>query len=134
MNTAAGRVFDLQLHLLDRQLVAADDHLIGKVDDLDLTPSDDDPGVLYVTGILTGPLALGPRLGGRLGHWVAAIARRLATDPQPTPGRIDLRLVSEIGSSIRIALPHDQLGPAALESWLGTHLIDRIPGSDHEGE
>ena len=31
------RVLDLNLHLLDRQIVDRDGHLVGKVDDLELT-------------------------------------------------------------------------------------------------
>ena len=43
---------DAVLHLLDRQVVDADDRLVCKVDDVELTEYDD--GVLGVTGLLSG--------------------------------------------------------------------------------
>ncbi len=82
--------YDLHLHLLDRQIVDPDGRMVAKVDDLELTEAADEPGTYYVTGILVGPLALGPRLGGRLGHWMAAVAKRLSPDPDPEPKRIDM--------------------------------------------
>jgi hypothetical protein len=70
--------------LLDRQIFDADGLPAGKVDDLELTlPEDGGPPVL--TAILTGPLALGPRIGGRLGQWWAAAGRRLRPDDDPHP-------------------------------------------------
>jgi sporulation protein YlmC with PRC-barrel domain len=130
----AGTVYDLQLHLLDRQVVDPTGRMVAKVDDLELTPSEDDPGTLYVSAILTGPLALGPRLGGRLGWWAAAIARRLSPAADPEPERIDFSLVQDIGSAVTLAVRHDQLRVAPLERWLGAHLIARIPGSGHSDD
>jgi sporulation protein YlmC with PRC-barrel domain len=130
----AGRVYDLQLHLLDRQVVDPTGRMVAKVDDIELTPSVDEPGTLYVSAILTGPLALGPRLGGRLGWWVAAIARRLSPAPDPEPERIDISLVQDVGSAVTVSVRHDQLQVAPLERWLGTHLIARIPGSRHDSD
>src|SRR4051795_13776490 len=52
---------DAVLHLLDRQVVDADDLMVCKVDDLELTVFDD--GVLAITGLLAGSAAAVPRYG-----------------------------------------------------------------------
>ena len=127
-----GRTYELRLHLLDRQVVDRDGRLVAKVDDLELTAGED--GTLYVTAIECGAMALGRRLGGRLGWWLEAAARRLSRDPDPRPGRIDMSLVRDIGSAITLDVRRDQLDVAPLEQWVDTHLIGRIPGADHAGE
>jgi sporulation protein YlmC with PRC-barrel domain len=94
---------DAVLHLLDRQIVDADDLMVGNVDDLELTVFDD--GVLAVTGLLTGPAALVPRFGdqgsGRLLHdyW-----RRLGSSRSDwdDPYRIDLELVDRLESGVHL--------------------------------
>jgi hypothetical protein len=58
------------LQLLDRQLVGHDGKLIGCVDDLELSGSENGEQ-LYVTAILSGPGALAYRLGlRRFGRWL----------------------------------------------------------------
>jgi len=133
-STDAGgdRVFDLRLDLLDRQLVDPEGRLVGKVDDLELTAAQG--GALYVTALLSGPLALGPRLGGRLGAWVVATARRLSPDPDPAPRRIPMSQVTRIGSALTVALRDGEGGVPVLERWLDIHVISRIPGSSHESQ
>ena len=129
---AEGRRLDLQLHLLDRQVQGPDQQMICKVDDLELEL--DASGRPYVTAILAGPRALGPRLGGRLGRWLAATAGRLATPEQQRVPRIDFAQVTEIGSAITIARTREEVAVAPLEDWLDQHVIARIPGSQHESE
>jgi sporulation protein YlmC with PRC-barrel domain len=129
---ADGRVLDVHLHLLDRQLVDPDGLFVGKVDDLELEL--DESGRPYVTAVLIGPRALGPRLGGRLGHWVTAIARRLADGQDDQPQRIDFGLVSEIGSAVTLSRRRRDLDVAPLERWVDSFVISRIPGSGHESE
>jgi sporulation protein YlmC with PRC-barrel domain len=129
---AGGRVLDVHLHLLDRQVVDPDGRFLCKVDDLELEL--DESGRPYVTAILFGPRALGPRLGGRLGRWVTAIARRLADGQDEQPRRIDFALVSEIGSAVSITRRRRDLDVAPLERWVDTHIISRIPGSGHASE
>src|SRR3954447_24894231 len=124
--------FDLRLRLLDRQVVDRDGGMICKVDDVELTPADD--GGYVVTALLAGPLALGPRLPGRLGRWTGALARRGSTDPEPSPPRIPFELVTELGSAVVVDRPRDALGIARLEDWMRTHVIERIPGSRHASE
>jgi sporulation protein YlmC with PRC-barrel domain len=129
---ADAQTLDMHLHLLDRQVLDADGRFVCKIDDLELGL--DEVGRPYVTAILVGPRALGPRLGGRLGRWVTAIAKRLSDGQAPEPLRIDFALVSDIGSAVTVARNHDELGVTPLERWVVSHVISRIPGSGHESE
>lgn len=127
-----GRTLDLHLHLLDRQVVDPDGHFVCKVDDLELEVDED--GYPYITAILVGPRALGPRLGGRLGRWMTSIGRRLAEGQRWQPPRIAFGLVSDIGSSITVVRRREELHVAALEDWVDRYVIGRLPGSRHESE
>src|SRR3954462_12556346 len=124
--------FDLRLRLLDRQVVDPDGAMICKVDDVELTPADD--GGYVVTALLAGPLALGPRLPGRLGRWTVALARRWSDDPEPAPRRIPFERGTELGSAGVLDRSRDELGSARMEDWMRTHVIERIPGSRHASE
>lgn len=125
----AGRRLDVHLRLLDRQVVDRDGQLVCKVDDLELEL--DERGQPYLSAILVGPRALGPRLGGRLGRWVVSIANRLATDRDTGPQRISFGVVEEIDDSIRLSLRRDELDIEPLERWVDRYIIGRIPGSRH---
>lgn len=126
----AGRRLDAHLHLLDRQVVDPDDRLVCKVDDLELELAPD--GNAYITAILVGPRALGPRLGGRLGRWVSSIAARLSNDAGPRT--IDFAHVIDIGSSIKVNRSRPDLAVDPLERWVDDRVIARIPGSRHASE
>jgi sporulation protein YlmC with PRC-barrel domain len=134
MTTPAGRVLDLHLQFLDRQVVDPDGEPVCKVDDLELEV--DDTGHPYVTAILIGPRALGPRLGGRLGRWVTAVAARLSEKEAETSEtqRLDFGLVTEIDSAVTISRPVAELAVRPLEKWVDDHVISRIPGSRHAGQ
>jgi sporulation protein YlmC with PRC-barrel domain len=127
--TPGGRELDLGLHLLDRQVVDSEGRLVCNVDDVELEL--DESGHPCVTAILVGPRALGPRIGGRLGHWFVAIAARLADSEPP---RIDFGQVTEIGNAIKVSRSVQELNVTPLESWVRDHVIARIPGSGHESE
>jgi sporulation protein YlmC with PRC-barrel domain len=132
VTVAEANVLDLHLHLLDRQVIDIEGRLVCKVDDLELEL--DTAGRPYVTAILVGPRALGPRLGGRLGRWFAAVAARLAAADRRDVPRIDFAQVTDIGSAVQVARRHDELDVAPLERWVDRFVIGRIPGSRHEGE
>lgn len=116
---------EAQLHLLDRQVVDSEGRMAGKVDDLELTEAED--GRLMVTAILTGPGALGPRIGGVLGALATATWSRLSGHPKERPGRIDHRLITEIGTVIRLASPHTALETQGFETWVRTRIIEALP-------
>ena len=119
-----GRRLLLGRQLLDRQIVDRDGTPVGKVDDLEL----DGP---RVTALLTGQQALGPRLGGWLGHWVRRSAARLDVD-RLGPRRIPWDLVARVDSAVHLSTRVELLAAAPLERWLDDHLIGRIPGADHD--
>lgn len=124
---AAGRVYDAYLHLLDRQVVDSDGEMICKVDDVQLEIADD--GTAYVTALLTGPAALGPRIGGQVGRAMVAVQRRLHYSGGSGPGRIPIHLVSEIGSAITVSAQPADLQVRGLEDWVRANIVSRIPGA-----
>ena len=125
---------DAVLHLLDRQVVDADDLMVCKVDDLELTVFD--YGVLGVTGLLTGRPALVPRFGddgfGRLLHdyW-----RRLGPAPadRDDPYRIDMELVDHLDSAVHLKVGRE--GALVREGQRTRRLNDllQMPVQDLEG-
>ncbi|HWJ62188.1 MAG TPA: hypothetical protein VNS19_09460 [Acidimicrobiales bacterium] len=122
-----GREVDACLELLDRQLVDSGGDQAGKVDDLELTELED--GSFVVTAILSGPGALGPRLGGRLGMAVAALFERLHPDTDADPARIPFGSVKDLGSHITLSRSRDHLDVNRMEHWVRDRVIARIPGA-----
>ncbi len=117
--------------LLDRQILDRGGEGVGKVDDLELGV-DDGAGAPYVAALLVGPQALGPRIGGRLGRIVTALAIRLDAD-RTGPLRIPYELVARVDSAVHLSVGKELLAEPELESWLREHVIARIPGSDRAG-
>jgi hypothetical protein len=125
-----GRTLDLSLHLLDRQVIDTDGGMVCNVDDVEITVPDDGPP--YVSAILCGPGALGPRVGGLLGHWMVAAHRHLGRRREEAPDRIGFELVTDIASAITVAQTREQLGVCLGEDFVRDYLIHRLPGSGHE--
>ena len=123
----------IYFHLLDRQIVDTDGEPVGKVDDVELT-LDEATGRLQVTALLNGQQVLGQRLRGRLGRWMAGVARRLHPVENPPPLRIELRQIADIGSAVHLTVRRDTLPTPPLEHWLADHVISRIPGAGHAGQ
>jgi sporulation protein YlmC with PRC-barrel domain len=117
--------------LLDRQILDVRGEPVGKVDDVELDRATD--GSLSVAALLIGQKALGERIGGRIGRWIAGTARRLSHDYDQGPIRIPFDLVAEVGSAITLSVRREVLPDPALEAWLGEHLIGRIPGASDAG-
>ncbi|PSK65488.1 hypothetical protein B0E53_02545 [Micromonospora sp. MH33] len=113
--------------LLDRQILDRDGEPVGKVDDVELALTDD--GTPYVAALLVGQQALGQRIGGSLGRWMADTARRLAPDRHRGPIRIPYDLVAELNSAVNLSVRREVLPDPALETWLRDHLIAPIPGA-----
>ncbi|MEV3979565.1 hypothetical protein [Nonomuraea sp. NPDC049758] len=119
------RELHADLHLLDRQVVGADDgEPVCKVDDLEL--AGDPP---YVAALLAGPLALAPRIGGLPGWLMSSVTTLFRPEEHPQPRRIPMHLVTEIGSAIKVS---GELAEPALERWTRENVIARIPGSGGE--
>jgi sporulation protein YlmC with PRC-barrel domain len=114
--------------LLDRQIFDVDGEAIGKVDDIELTENEGGPPVL--TAILCGPLALGPRIGGPLGRWWAAIGRRYRPGSSSYPTRIPMNQVGRVDRrEVRLTVSRDVLDADRFRDWVRDHIIGRIPGS-----
>lgn len=125
-------LFAAGLVLLDRQILDSNDTPVGKVDDLEFVIGED--GRPVVSAILIGPLVLGARLGGRLGVWVTAIARRLRADVEPEPVRIPIDDVRELGDTVNLRVPVEDTDALRLEDWLRKKVIERLPGAQHAAE
>jgi sporulation protein YlmC with PRC-barrel domain len=122
-------MLDAGLDLLDRQILDREDMQVGKVDDVEFEIDADGKPVL--TALLLGPMAWGPRLGGRLGTWVVAVARRLRPETDPGPVRIEARFIRRLGTTVDLTISAEESGAQRLEHWLRTKLVERIPGAEH---
>lgn len=125
---ATGRVLDLVLRVADHQVVGPEGLLIGNVDNLVLREHE---GRLLVTGFVSGPGGLGPRLPGSLGRWVQAVWRRLSSDADSQPTMVPLSAVARIGSAVEVTRHGQQVlaSTMGLEHWLRTYVVSRIPGA-----
>lgn len=120
---------DAQLNLLDRQVVDSRSRLVGKVDGVEL---DEQPGGLVVSALLTGPGALGPRIGGAPGSIITASWARLAGRNPDQPRRIDHSLVDDIGTAIHLNVERERTGVDGFEVWVRERLITALPGSGED--
>ena len=126
------RTLDAHLELLDRQIV--DDHgrMVAKVDDVELTERED--GRLVATALLTGPGALGPRIGGAVGSVSTAIWSRLSGRPASEPGRIGVDAVSEISTAIGLKVGRRAVEVDGFEIWVRDRVIAALPGAGEDPE
>ena len=124
---AGGTFLDAGLQLLDRQILDSHGRMAGKVDDLVLEFPDEPNTPPNVVAILSGPGALAPRIGGRLGAWIAAVYGRLADEPHPN--QMSFGIVKRIDNHVEVELPREELGIMGLEDWVWTKVISKIPGS-----
>ncbi|WBB81050.1 hypothetical protein O7606_06615 [Micromonospora sp. WMMD882] len=118
----------LAANLLDRQILDRAGIPLGKVDDVELRRTRD--GV-RVSALLTGQRALGERFGGLVGRWITAVAERWDDDGDHLR-RIPYELVGRVDAAVRLTVARDRLPEPALEAWLDTHLIGRIPGAGRD--
>jgi sporulation protein YlmC with PRC-barrel domain len=134
MNEGTGRIIDVGLEVLDRQIVDANGRLAGKVDDLELVFPEEESGPPYVVAIVSGPGALARRLGGRLGAWIEAARGRLHDEELPSPSRVPFSVVKRIGNDIEVSVTRDTLESDRPERWVAKHVIGKIPGAQHAAE
>lgn len=120
----------LRFDLLDDQLVDAERRPIGRVDDLELRLPPDG-GAPEVEAVLTGAEALGQRLGGVVGTWMAALSARLRPCCAPAgPARVDAALVAEVQPLVQLSVPlRDLPHVAGLERWLAHQVVEPMPGA-----
>lgn len=118
---------DGYLELLDRQIVDNDGLMVGKVDDVEITERED--GRIVVTGLLTGPGALGPRLGGALGTVVTNTWSRLSGRPPGQPQRIDWSAVSSVETAVVLGVGRSTVAVDGFERWVRDRVIAALPGS-----
>lgn len=113
--------------LWDRLLLDRDGRPVGRVDDLEL--SDPAEGAApELTALLHGPAAFGDRVGGRLGGWWAAVARRLRADGAARPVRVPLSQVQRLDHvEVRLRLARAELPVDLLQRWAGD-ITSRLPG------
>lgn len=123
--TGRPRRLDAYLDLMDHQVVDHDGRMLAKVDDLELEERDD--GRLYLAGLLTGPGALGPRLGGALGEIVRRTWSRLSGRSEPA--RVDWSQVARVDSAVTLAVDRDTVRLDGFETWMRDRVIAAIPGS-----
>ncbi len=129
----SGRELYAALHLLDRQLIDREGRLAGKVDDLELTATDE--GGVYVSAILSGPGTLWYRLRRRrLGRWLRWHVAAAMPGDRTDPDRIPIGRVSDIASHVTITVDQPTLASAAAEHWVRDHVIGHIPGSRHDAD
>jgi hypothetical protein len=115
--------------LLDRLLIASGGEPVGMVDDLELSEpqAGESP---TITALLSGPTALGPRLGGRPGTWWLSIGRRMRPEDDPYPNRVPFDTVTEVDHrGITLSLPADQVPTRRFRGWVRDKIIARVPWS-----
>jgi sporulation protein YlmC with PRC-barrel domain len=113
-------VVDGALQLLDRQLLDVDGRMLGKVDDVELTQTDEG---LTVTALLTGQVALLHRLGGRLGNELVTkyVQLRPSESHRSRPWRISIDQVDRLDSAVHLRVRRDESLVRDIETFrLGT--------------
>jgi hypothetical protein len=112
--------------LLDAQLVAADERMIGRVDGVLLEVRDGRPP--RVAAMEVGALTLARRLHPRLGRWLRYLALRWMPVSW-RPVRLPVTLFRDIGVDIELGVDEStERRLLRLELWLRRHVVERLPG------
>lgn len=119
--------YDAALQLLDRQIIASDTRMVGKVDDVTIEQQPD--GTWRLTELLVGPGALGPRTGGMVGFYMKAVWERLSGSTIGAPGRIRMEDVDHIDNAVHLKIPRPDADVEGFEVWMREHVITRLPGA-----
>jgi sporulation protein YlmC with PRC-barrel domain len=121
------RSLDAHLELMDRQIIDHDGRMVAKVDDVELAERED--GRIVVTALLTGPGALGPRVGGALGSTSTAVWSRLSGRSPDDPRRISMDAVDQISTAIWLHVSRRTADVDGLEVWVRDRVIAALPGA-----
>jgi sporulation protein YlmC with PRC-barrel domain len=111
---------DAAFELLDRQLLDVDGLMLGKVDDVELTQTDQG---LTITALLTGQVALLHRLGGSLGNEMATkyVQLRPSETNRSRPWRVPMDHVERLDSAVHLRGKRDESVIRDIETFrLGT--------------
>ncbi|MGV9800814.1 PRC-barrel domain-containing protein [Mycobacterium sp. NPDC003449] len=117
---------DARLHLLDRQLLNDNGDPVGIVDDLELD------GIEPDTDIAAGSPA--PRVTAILCGQVVATRIFGGTPPRSRLQEVPWKLVSAVGTAVRLGPTDIPFDTDWVERWLRDHIVGRIPGGRHAAE
>ena len=112
--------------ILDNQLLDVKNQNAGKVDGIVLEMRPGEPTRVHYVEV--GPITLLRRLNRRLGDWYARIDAHFGGG-RGAPIRIPISRVILDSPSLRLDLTVDSLPVMALERWLSTHIVAKIPWS-----
>jgi hypothetical protein len=110
--------------LLDNQVVDRRGAKLGKVDGVILSVSRG--AAPRVVAIELSAMTAAGRVHPRLGRWLDSAVRRWRVPLGRS--RIAWSRVLSVGLDVRVDVDAGRTRAQALERWLRTHLIDRIPG------
>ncbi len=110
----SGTLIDARLHLLDRQILDADEAGVGIVDDLELSDISDSGEAPRVTAILTGQVLFTRIFGGR--------------QPVSRLQALPWRLITKVDAALHVSAEADHFDGLWIERWLRDRFIGRIPG------
>src|SRR5205814_3405743 len=79
---------------------------------------------LPIFALLVGPRALGERMGGWFGRWIADTARRLHPMADPAPLRIAWERVDRVDSAVYLNVSRDLLPEPVLETRSEEHTSE----------
>jgi sporulation protein YlmC with PRC-barrel domain len=116
---------ELMRDLLDNQVIDRRGQKIGKVDGVILSIGDG--RAPRVAALEVGAVTFAHRLHHRLGQWLERMAQQRGLPLGRT--RIPWGRVVHVGRDVRVALDAERTRVHALERWLRTRIIGRIPGA-----
>jgi hypothetical protein len=117
-------LIDAELHLLDRQILDADEVPIVVVSEVELTDIEFDNAIPpdapapTITALLSGPVLATRIFGGK--------------PPRSRLHTIDWKVVSNIGIVISLGVKGSTLDVTWGERWISEHIIQRIPGGKND--
>ena len=116
---------ELARNLLDNQVIDRRGVKLGKIDGVILSVTDG--RAPRVVAIELGATVFARRVQRRLAHWLARVARRRRWPLGHT--RIPWVRVVRVGKDVHVAVEAERTRVYALERWLRTRVIGRIPGA-----
>ena len=112
--------------VLDKQLVDAQGHKMGRVDGIVIEfAADKQPRVTFIE---VGAVTQYRRVSARLSRFVAACARRWGRE-HPDPYRIPWAKVVPTGIDVTVDTEAEETPALAWERWLRARVVGRIPGA-----